>query len=389
MVSIIVMDCPDRMYLIRCLNAIRRQSLQEYEVILVGEDYAPELLAEYRAGTAETAVDALHAARGKYLMFCSMTSVLVPCTLEKLVECAEEGDGFYAAAYLVRSGGEFQESPRAGTCVYGKLFERTKAEEVLDEAIDTVFAECYIGRYGEAEAVEDAFLYESDPQVLEPLVLHQGIAWMGDVSDVSGTKTPKLAELWLQQFDEEQYPEKILMMAHQFPEKKTLHYELARTHVAGWYDRAIHEKEATCYEEVKEYFRTLTDERGSLKMIAAVCGIGERQLEYLKECDFRDYLFYYDKIFDVEDGMSSAAWIGNAVQRMEKAVSRIETLETRPIVVNTSAPAVQQVEAETLMGPVLADFVVSRYRGGALGLRTIIHSMVAWLKYKLGRKEGR
>lgn len=391
MISIIVPDCNDRTYLIRCLNALRRQTYQDIELLLVGTEYSNELLQEYHAICKPDLSAAVSAATGERILFCSMTSVLAVNVLEELSSGSKESGAWLSARCMVPDGSNFKAADDAGLSLYGKLFEKEKTLAVLaalpdNAAWTNIFVLSYLSAFEKVEISETCFLYETVEQAVE-LSLPQNMSeselrsWFAQTTRLTDADRHSLTRQWVALAAPEEAFFRVLMAAKCFPEDKALNYSLASAYIKNAYCSALAEQNEPLYDGVKEYFEIFNSEGAYQTVLCRLCEICEEQLDCMLRYGLKDYLFYYDRI------PCQNTWLkkmNEAEELCRRAAERAQKLEEQ---LSGSIGADDQTMTRTVLdalrGPALAECMIGQYRKGRLGAMTILKSSIAWLKFKI------
>lgn len=163
LISVIVIDENDSVFRERCLNSIKRQTYTMTETIVISED------------NYKSVMEACHEARGEYVFFCSVSSIIQANTLEELYRATLETDGSLlvcADLYTRNSGVDYQHYS-GDVALYGKLFRRNELSEIhltTDES-DLLWRYELLLKYmaGTKEMVcaRQAIVYETSSQSLE------------------------------------------------------------------------------------------------------------------------------------------------------------------------------------------------------------------------------
>lgn len=288
LISVVVIDESGSKFRERCLNSVKRQTHTATETIVVSS-----------AG-CRPVMEACRTARGEYLFFCSVTSIIQDNTLEELYRAASESDGslLVCADLYTRDGGEDYRRYDGDTALYGKLFRRDRLAEIslMAEESDLLWRYELLSRYlaGAVRMVcaAQAIVYETSPQGLEV-------------------------------------------------------EELCRNHI------------------LQRFYDNLTAENPDIRKIARY-DLKEPETEQQDKCIRYSCGFYEDR-----EGRN-----GYLLVRKEYPV---------PPVIHEVQQEVVYVPAdpEGWNGALLSEYMIRKFGQGSMGLRTIVKSMAAWLKYKL------
>lgn len=150
-VSVIIPVYNAEHYLERCLESIQRQSLRDFELILVDDgsaDRSPEICRRYQARDSRVQVlrqqnagpgaarnTGLDAARGEYVTFVDSDDFAEPCMLETLHRAAEGGADCVMAGTLVHYAGGG--SATIAVTKQPRLFSGEEVKQVLLDLVGT------------------------------------------------------------------------------------------------------------------------------------------------------------------------------------------------------------------------------------------------------------
>ncbi len=170
MVSVIIPDCIDGIYLQRCINSVIRQTYEDIEIIAVWPDKGEirelpkvqNIIAE--KDLSKTVGKICDIANGRYLFFLSYYSVLAPNCIEELVKSGgSEEECYYANEVYV---GEKTVDPQNmfTNMLQGKLYDKDVLRNVLDRIGQTYYQSSYIWNgyksgYSEVKNNPDAYYY--------------------------------------------------------------------------------------------------------------------------------------------------------------------------------------------------------------------------------------
>lgn len=437
LISVIIMDGDERVYFMRCLNAIRRQSYQEVEILFVGTKVPEEAGRQYGdyhirivtvpepAGQGERLNRAVAEAKGKYLFFCTMTSVPASNVLEELMKRAGNNEICAGASYMLPEGKHFVPEGRAAASVYGKLLKKEIMEEHnlrfrgSGDYMQERFLLEYLCFFRKSYTDEKLYIYESNKGLFE-----KGWQKCGK-EKISGEEAADLLsllkgsalekkQLFLCDLLEYCYPgdgaetagltEMVLKAADILNREREVHAALAGRYVKQWHMLALTEGKESLYETVKKYLNYFEWDRDYLRVILGICGIGEMQYESMQRNDLAGYLFYAEHLPKGND-MLQGSLLSKGMEEMmeeladlrrqvEEGKERMDSLADaegfwrregnageRPGSMGSAGKLGLGMQAP-ISGAALADYVVGEYGRGGLGMKTILKSVKAWIKYK-------
>ncbi len=173
MISVIIPKYEDNLYLIRCLNAIKRQTYTDVEILVVDGECEQDIIDKYNLKLVETEEDdecgglnrAIAQSEGEYIYFCNVSTVLAPNALSLLL--SENSEMCTFANVQVMAGKNFKEGNMLLSCC-DKLFDKARLEQygIYFEG-NNVFSESffvikYICSFEETRKSEDAYIYCTD-----------------------------------------------------------------------------------------------------------------------------------------------------------------------------------------------------------------------------------
>ena len=413
LISIIIPKQQEQTYLVRCLNAIKRQTYQNYEIILVAEQYE-EILQEHdydklRIVKAEGdgkwygMQRAIESARGEYLYFCSMSSVLAPNALEELLKNEWDAEKHFMGQFLILQGKSVTHADTSTTelGIYGKLFlnSRVQSEKIVFqeemEFADYIFASSYERKYEKIEENRDVYIYETDKK------------FFSDTERmISGVEEEN--ELLLVAQDDNRYFKKIITalentiarevelyrivqyavsLANTLPKEYEINYQLAKKYLKKAFDSCQKKNDEETFQAFQDYFKKMESDEAFFEILLPVFELGEEKYGYLKECSLKEYLFFRDRINEEKkQSEENYLQLTESVKRLKEATEIMEELKRISVEMNSMQNNVvmntPQVVVEELTGPMLAEFVVDKYKNGGLGLKTLLMSLKVWIMYK-------
>ncbi len=418
-VSVIIPKSDDHTYLIRCLSSIRRQVYKNIDIFVL-EDVPEDIVQQYNLiiyphtedSYWEQLNNAIRKADGDYLFFCSMTSVIAPNVIEALVRGIEEKEAdFPVGCYAVEGSNGFNLCEEAAYTIFGKLFERNK---ILSENIwfkdgyifsDVLFVLKYQGICQSTKVNDTAYIYESDCKLLPNRQLgdvqqEEVVKMFEQMNQLEEEKRSRfLFHLWKLMNQSEQVPEHLILEINRsLYSEYQLNYDVAQKFVKKWYKDAETNNDEHAYEMVKDYLGTYDGNEDYQRTILMVCGISKDMYVYMKKYNLKEFLFYKKcwfeellKTSEVSDAKRAIdEYIDQCEAKFEASVSDMEKRLTESVnnsVNNIISEFGSRSEStnmsENLSGPDLAVYVIEKYRQGCLGIKTLLKSLIAWIKYKI------
>jgi len=365
MVSIVIPDCQDGIYLQRVINSIARQIYKDIEIIAFWKsvDEIVDLPGVKNVILSDEERVSLprkvcEVSNGENIAFVSYYSVLSPnyisdlvlgnSSTEEIVVANEVNVGDKASIFELMNH----------RFLLGKLFRRDYFLEASEDNKISYFSEgifvwnVYKSRFSSVANSQSTYYYTSlDLNMLE--VQH---SFDREVLENTLELLPLLEE------NERERIENLLIKYYQvddiepyldlFYEFRNTSYKLFTQYVVRYYaflfksgGKNISEDK---YEKVKGFLIGLDDESELQKIALNQIGISKESFEAMKSLDFHNFKY--------------------TIRDQEKA--------KKPLYIG---------DVYKLTGPDLAGFVVSRYKDGFLGFGTIFKCVKAWMKYKLKR----
>lgn len=358
MISVIVTVREEQKYLVRCLNSIQRQTYQNVETKIVNmeEDSGAEVS------------EAVHTAHGEYVYFCSSDSVLTDNIMEALISRNGGSDICPWVQVCTLEKMDYAWNRISNISFYGKLFHREKLCNVLEEAAvkggvdETGIVMAYLEQCKDMVEITDAMVYESEKRNLTGYAMPEEKScdyWKKMLQKAGGCKE-KVRHYITEGMGEaiaetKNRAEEIMYYAQELlHEEVWLNYVLSRETVKGWWKIIRSSENQKVYLDFISYLSSYENEVLS-EMLLNECGINVKLYEIMKQNNQKTFLQILDKA------------------RQEGNLSVLR----EPIIMTI------QEQPEDLSGSLLAEFVVAKYREGKLGLKTIITSLTAWIKFKI------
>lgn len=173
MISVIIPKYEDDLYLIRCLNSIKRQTYKDTEILVIDGNCQQDIIDKYGLRIVETETNkcnglnkAIAQAKGDYIYFCNVSSVPAPNTLSSLLN-EDDVTCLYANSYVM-VGNSFEEKDRLLSC-YGKLFDKSKiAEKKIQFEGNCLYAEYffvieYVSCFEKLCKKDEVSIYDTEP----------------------------------------------------------------------------------------------------------------------------------------------------------------------------------------------------------------------------------
>ena len=403
LISVIIPEFEDDTYLMRCINSIRRQTYKNVEILLIRDTISQEvedisnLRTLYYGNYWENLNFAIAQASGSAIFFCHTNTVLESQLLEKLVGLNDEKTFCYARC-LKTNGKNFENINYNELTLYGKLFylkfitdktrcfnfERYFPEFSFLHSYTRNFNEivlsnnCYI--YGESEDIyniisNDIMLFPEAEREIPLLNSDNPIDRAAIFYMIDHAPKNMASEEWL---------ELAVKLENKFHNYR-INYEIADKYLCEIFRTCLKENDFQLFESFKKYFTAFRENKYYLKVICSLFGI--KEIDLLLSSSIDEYLFYKDKMIDIDT--KAEAVLEEKVNVLNEKIKKLENIiKSSDVSKKQSDQSVAPITKEgnsssmPLVGPEFAEYVISQYYQGKLGMRTIFKSVKGWIKYK-------
>lgn len=413
LVSVIIPEVEDDTYLVRCINSIRQQTYENVEIILAGSDYPSKVERNCnirivsgvnRENTLNKAIDI---SNGKYILFCSVTSILSYVLIATLIEHAEKNAGCAYAFVRLPENENFSICRSTEISLWGKLFCK---EKLLENNIHfsenfsfstEEFVLRYLALFTKSYEADHAEIYETDTRIFDrydkELISEEEIErvlllFKNCILNSTADFICNLLKIIRPDASLESSFRYVVFIARNLNKEKELNYRMAEIYGRNYYTILKAKKDEEMFTNFKSYLRLFENEEEYLNVILKALMIGKEQYKLLTQYNLKDYLFYMDKVPNSADLLTYIEEVNNLKNLLDSERKRIDHLENIKLdlpgrAISSGDNKISSVNVngreQLLSGPELADFVVNSYQKGNLGLKTILKSITAWIKYKL------
>lgn len=318
MISVVIPYSEDQTYLVRCVNAVKRQTYKDVQLLVIAAQCDPETVQEYGLEVIENdnggqyggINEAVGRAEGEYLYFCNITSVPAPNTLERLLEEYEADRNIlkYGKCYVEKEQ-EFAACAGMVASCYGKLYAM---EVIRDRNIrfreNSAFAEMqFVAEYAEymedMVPLESVYIYETDLQRNKLKYIDEGI----DVADwkvlleqigrlnetINGLMMTQLCE-YMESY--RVYSKDVFDITLENCDNLQLQYMVAKSALTFWWEEVRERHDQEAFENMKACLERYEESEKYLELLLMVCGIRQEQYPYLKEKDLQTALYFISEI---------------------------------------------------------------------------------------------
>lgn len=314
MISVVIPYSEDQTYLVRCVNAVKRQTYKDVQLLVIAAQCDPETVQEYGLEVIENdnggqyggINEAVGRAGGEYLYFCNITSVPAPNTLERLLEEYEADRNVlkYGKCYVEKEQ-EFAACAGMEASCYGKLYDM---EIIRDRNIqfreNSAFAEMqfvaeYAAHMEDMVPLESVYIYETDLQWNKLKYIDEGI----DVADwkvlleqigrlnetINGLMMTQLCE-YMESY--RVYSKDVFDITLENCDNLQLQYMVAKSALTFWWEEARERNDQEAFENMKACLERYEESEKYFELLLMVCGITQEQYPYLKEKDLQTALYF-------------------------------------------------------------------------------------------------
>ncbi len=362
MISVVIPDCKDGIYLTRCINSIKRQTYKDLDIIAVWNEESNIREIDgitnivHGMSISETIEKICTTATGEWIFFTSYFTVLSPNSLKELAY--QSNDKVITVINEVNACSNKDDY----YCVYlhyllGKLFKKNiLIKEIPSE--DGYYSDCeiwerYKANFKEVNLSENAYCYYSlcDDFELEKFDYDKEkfvntLIYLRKLDDNSRDSLERYLVYKIN------YEDSIEDVCDDICEYACDSYYLMMNVVVNHY-KVLYEDECKNlnrkeYERVKKFLVGLDDRIDLQELALKKLNISREMYSAMKRLEYRNYRY--------------------VVQDNELFVS-----------------TVYPEGIQNLGGPQLSEFMINKYMQGQLGAGTLMKCFIGWLKYKMRR----
>lgn len=392
MISIIISECQDNKYLTRCLNSINRQTYKEWEIIRIGDK------------GFENLEDVLKYVNGEYCLFCNASTVLAPNTLASMVESFVEENSILCGNLLLEQNNSYVFIKNDYLFFTGKLIPTSLLKDSIQKLKDDGLSkENHSMLYmienvnGNIRKIEAAYIYETDKKILDKemdgygddLTFEKLLEFYKNTS-VKDCLEPFFLDILKNTQMHEIKLKRSVDIINAGPCSYEFRYTILDDYIVKAFKECQTDNNPALYDQIKLFLMKEEDDEIFFEIILQKLGLNKKQYECIKTFPLNEYMFFKDKVRIEENNVVNSISAKDArtiVDSLDNNKKLLEKLEKTVLNLQINMPKLEIHENVTpiLEGPVLADYIVEKYRNGELGLGTILKAVRAWIAFKIKR----
>lgn len=403
LVSVIITDTSEKMYLVRCINSIMRQNHKHTEIFIGGDcKELEEIITDQNLVIFDNTKDdkweklnkIINGARGKYIFFCDGTSLFSNSLLTDMVSKADKN--LVIAEKCAMTENQMQAKIFDELSITGKLFD----VEILRDAQISFegnvlcpeydFITKYIGACSEIIYCESGVLYENADRIF--VKFNED----ADYSEYESTIL-KLEETWipeecledfiLKMFENIENNEKIgveksfymVKLAQSvmtvFGNTPGVNYKIADRFLRNLFEECRETKDAFVWIEFQKYFSAIKN-MDILRSLLAVYGLDMQKVYLLNKYSVEEYEAYESISREESTITIDNSEVLDAISSLSEKIDRLERLGNVTNVV---------YQEKYLSGTELGEYVLEEYKAGRMGVKYIGKFLMAWIKHKFSK----
>lgn len=403
-ITVVLEEYTDGRYLTRSLNSLKRQTMDDYDVIILAYgELDDEIQTQHKNivfvndKNSNGVKDVLEKIDTDYMMFLSTIIVPAPNTLDIMLQHkVEDKEIFYYPNFLIAEKETYVSWWLEEYSYYGVLYSKEEIRSVLKKIEEyATIPECLLEcrtEYQNCTKLEDAYIYRSENPENFHLMLYDMI--------------PALAQ--------------------NYQSEKELMIKLSKAYIKQWYKDFLKENDYAL-SPVKYFLNAFKEDEKMLTVILKSADIKEKELEFLNLDEISDCRFYcknvgafidekhenqnkvrdidrlmdllqktvelYDNNTSINDAILLEQRLTDVSKKMEDMQIVINQLNCNMLTLESVNDCVKEniklISENSVNGAVLSEQVVDGYRSGKLGLGTIIKAFGAWFTFKIKGNGGK
>ena len=388
-ISVIIPRSEDGVHLKRCLNSIRRQTINDIEIISVKNHDLIELYKEYnvRVVSGENHTDemnkAISLATGKYIFFCNATSILSKSVFSTLLDETTEKQKIAYAAIRIQENEDFAFHLNSEVSIYGKLYNveclrKNNIYFLKGSYSEFLFLLQYRNLFSGMYLLKNAEIYETDNRSittsfqenvsLENIQILLNLLKKSPLNTTNDFVYELISSIPSELENTVRIPA-ILNVAENLNTEKELNVRLAQKYMKSYHQKLLEEQDKMMYKCIRSYLALFAFEKEYLEVILNRMHICSEHYVIMQKKELKDYLFYADKFLNQKQ---SDIHLESRLEKIEKTLAsnsfRNEDVKQLDFVPNNIEYSVE---------------IIKKYEEGKLGFKTILKSIKAWLIFKM------
>ena len=379
-ITVVLEEYTDGRYLTRSLNSLKRQTMDDYDVIILAYgELDDEIQTQHKNivfvndKNSNGVKDVLEKIDTDYMMFLSTIIVPAPNTLDIMLQHkVEDKEIFYYPNFLIAEKETYVSWWLEEYSYYGVLYSKEEIRSVLKKIEEyATIPECLLEcrtEYQNCTKLEDAYIYRSENPENFHLMLYDMI--------------PALAQ--------------------NYQSEKELMIKLSKAYIKQWYKDFLKENDYAL-SPVKYFLNAfkedeISDCRFYCKNVGAFIDEKHENQNKVRDIDrlmdlLQKTVELYDNNTSINDAILLEQRLTDVSKKMEDMQIVINQLNCNMLTLESVNDCVKEniklISENSVNGAVLSEQVVDGYRSGKLGLGTIIKAFGAWFTFKIKGNGGK
>lgn len=362
-VTVVIEEYTDGRYLTRSINSLKRQTNDNFEVLVLAYGEIDEEVREKYDNIIEVTkeeknnclINVIKQIKSEYIMF--LSTIMIPASnliAIMLQYKVEKSEAFYYPNFLVVDHGQYVDWWLEEYSYYGVLYTKEEIISKIKEDdengnITSWLLQCR-NDYEECCISENAYIYRSDNPENFQL---------------------KLFEL-------------IPAVAQNFNVDKELMLKLSKVYIKQWYQCFL-KGDNQVINPLKDFLNVFDDDEEMAIVIARAAGISEKEVFFINKYTDEECRFYCKNVVFF-NSTSTVDYLKRVDIGEDTSLSDEMNMEQRLNVISNRLKVIEETVYTTQQPVELSERVVNGYRQGKLGLRTIFKAIRAWFAFKIKGK---
>lgn len=310
----------------RCFNSIQKQTYTNWVCAILDEDRIinQSVNNDVPIISMEVIGEYINNMDADWVLFCKSSSVLAPDLLETLINNVDEGKCVPSSGYMAKN-------------------ERNVFAEESDGCIKVL-------PYGKLFSAKNLFdLWDKKDSELNLLLTLQYM----DCFETNIRKTDSyIYDLQEIKFvmSENEVLDIACKLAFKYSYLLDVNAWFSENYLSVLWERAVSQNKEDCYQIICQYLNKISGNENLLSIALDTMHITKSQYQCIQKCTFDEFMFYRNRFAILQ-----------------------QNTEIQENVLQVS-------------GYDIAQNTVALYRNGFLGLKTILASLIGWIKYKIGKR---